>query len=155
MGLLVALGILLPIAELYVIVQVAIRIGVLNTLGLLILVSMIGVWLVKREGLGLLRRLQNQLAEGQLPGRELVDGFLLLFAGALLAVPGFITDVAGLLLLLPPVRFMVRTMLSRRFEAQVISGVGGFGRRARDGLGGSSRSQYYVIDEVDEGREGD
>ena len=108
--------VLLPIAELFVIVEVAIHIGVLNTIALLIVVSMVGGWLVKREGIGVLRRLQRTIDEGQVPHRELVDGFLLLVAGLLLLVPGFLTDIPGLLLLLPPVRALVRAGALRSFQ---------------------------------------
>ena len=65
-----------PIVELAVIVQVAGSTGVMNTIGLLVLVSLVGAWLVRREGLGILRRAQAELAEGRMPGRELVDGLL-------------------------------------------------------------------------------
>jgi UPF0716 protein FxsA len=97
-----------PIAELYVVIQVAQGVGVLNTIGLLILVSVVGAWLCKREGLGVLRRLQQAVDRGQLPHRELVDGALILFAGALLLTPGFLTDCLGVLLLLPPTRVLFR-----------------------------------------------
>jgi UPF0716 protein FxsA len=110
------LAVLLPLLELYVIVVVATQIGVLNTIALLILVSMVGGWLVKREGLSVLRRLQRTVDAGEVPHREVVDGFLLLIAGLLLMVPGFVTDIPGLLLLLPPVRAGLRVALLRSFK---------------------------------------
>jgi UPF0716 protein FxsA len=101
-------------------------IGVLDTVGLLLLSSIVGSWLMKREGLGVLRRIQSQLANGQVPGKELVDAFLILLGGALMLAPGFLTDVAGMALLLPPVRAAVRAMLRRRFTAKVFGpGSGG------------------------------
>src|SRR3954462_3281495 len=103
-----ALVIVLFIAELVVMVQVASAIGLLNTVVLLVLMPIIGIWLVKRAGLGVLRRLQTTVDAGAVPHKEGVDGFLLLFAGLLLVIPGFITGAAGLLLLLPPVRAGVR-----------------------------------------------
>ena len=99
-----------PIVELTVIVQVAGSTGVMNTIGLLILVSLVGAWLVRREGLGILRRAQAELAKGRMPGRELVDGLLVLLAGALMLTPGFVTDAVGLALLLPPVRAILRSV---------------------------------------------
>ena len=108
-----------PILELVVIIKVGAAIGVLNTLGLLILSSIVGSWLMKREGLGVLRRIQAQLAAGQVPGKELVDAFLILFGGALMLAPGFLTDIAGMALLLPPVRAGVRAVLRRRFTTRV------------------------------------
>lgn len=80
----------------------------------LILVSVAGAWLVKREGLGVLRRAQEHVRNGQVPGQELVDGVLILFAGALLLTPGFLTDLIGILLLVPPVRALLRATASAR-----------------------------------------
>ena len=112
------LFVVVPFVELYVIVQVAHVMGVIPTLGTLFLVSVAGAWLVKKEGFGVLRRARTRLDAGQTPGRELVDGVLILFGGALLLTPGFITDGLGILLLLPPVRAAVRASalhyLSRR-----------------------------------------
>ena len=125
------LVLLLPIVELIVIVEVAIQIGVLNTIALLIVVSMVGGWLVKREGIGVWRRMQATVADGQVPHREVLDGFLLLIAGFLLMVPGFVTDVPGILLLLPPVRALVRAGLARSLRKRTtfaVRFVDGFGR---------------------------
>lgn len=112
-----------PFVELYVILQVGHAIGVLNTIALLLLVSAVGAWLVKREGLSVLRRAQERAQAGAVPGKELVDGVLILFAGALLLTPGFVTDVVGILLLLPPVRALLRasvtSWLRRRAEFRV------------------------------------
>ena len=105
-----------PFVELFVILQVGHAIGALNTLALLILVSMVGAWLVKREGISVLRRAQERMAEGAVPGRELVDGVLILLAGALLITPGFLSDVLGVLLLLPPVRALLRGTVTRRLR---------------------------------------
>lgn len=109
-----------PIAELAVIITVGSEIGVLNTIALLILVSVVGAWLAKREGLGVLRRIQDQLDAGRMPGTELVDGFLVLFAGVLLLTPGFLTDCLAIALLLPPVRAVVRKTLRRYFVARIV-----------------------------------
>ena len=120
------------IAELWVMVQVAIRIGVLETIALLVLMPILGVWLVKRAGLAVFRRLHATLEAGGVPHKEVIDGFLLLLAGVLLIVPGFITAAFGLLLLVPPVRILVRTMLIRSFKARTSIAfrvVDGMGRR--------------------------
>ena len=114
LGPLILLFLALPIAELFVIIQVGHVLGVLDTLALLVLISVIGAWLVKREGLSVLRRARAQLDGGLVPGRELVDGSLILLAGALMLTPGFITDAVGLLLLLPPVRAGLRAAVRRR-----------------------------------------
>ena len=115
------LFLVVPIVELYVILQVAHAIGVLNTIGVLILDSIIGAWLMKREGLGVLRRLQTKLEGGELPGTELVDGFLILFGGALMLTPGFVSDIIGMIAILPPTRAVLRKVLAKRFRSAVIS----------------------------------
>lgn len=119
-ALLAVVFLIVPIAELAVIITVGSQIGVLNTIGLLILVSVVGAWLAKREGLGVLRRIQAQLDAGRMPGKELVDGFLVLFAAALLLTPGFLTDCLAIALLLPPVRAMVRRTMRRYFAARIV-----------------------------------
>jgi UPF0716 protein FxsA len=116
---LAVLFLVVPIAELAVLLKVGAAIGIANTIGLLILVSLVGGWLVKREGLGVLRRIQQQLELRRLPGAELVDGLLVLIAGALLLTPGFLSDIVGILLLLPPVRAVFRRVLRRRFERRI------------------------------------
>lgn len=114
MALLLVIFVILPIAELYVIIQVGHAIGVFDTIGLLLLVSLVGSWLVKREGLAVWRRFNEQVQAGMAPGNEIADGVMVLLAGALLISPGFVTDVFGVLLLLPPVRAVVRALLVRR-----------------------------------------
>jgi UPF0716 protein FxsA len=116
---LVLLFIGVPFAEIYVLLQVGHAIGVVNTLGLLVLISVVGAWLAKREGLGVLRRMQRSVDSGRVPGTELVDGFLILMAGALMLSPGFLTDILAVLLLLPPVRAVVRAELRRRVARRI------------------------------------
>jgi UPF0716 protein FxsA len=117
--LLVILFIGVPFAELYVLIQVGHAIGVLNTLGLLLLVSIVGAWLAKREGIGVIRRMQAALNAGRVPGAEIVDGFLILLAAALMLTPGFLTDIVAIFLLLPPVRAVVRRTLRRSFARRI------------------------------------
>ncbi len=116
LGLLFLLFLVVPFVELFVILQVGRAIGALNTIGLLVLVSVVGAWLVKREGLSVLARAQERVRAGAVPGREMVDGVMILFAGALLLTPGFLTDVAGVLLLLPPVRAALRATATRQLR---------------------------------------
>ena len=110
---------LVPVVELYVIVQVSHAIGVIDTLGLLVAVSLCGAWLVKHQGLSVWRRLNVSVSSGRMPTDELIDGFLVLLAGALLLTPGFVTDAFGLLLLLPPIRLLVRMAARRRYGHRV------------------------------------
>lgn len=119
LGLLVVLFVVVPIVELWVIIEVGQAIGAWNTIALLLLVSFVGAWLVKREGLGVIRRFRRQLDEGRIPGRELADGVLIIVAGALMLTPGFVTDVVGLLLLLPFTRAGIRRTVLRRLSSKV------------------------------------
>ena len=111
-----------PIVELYVIIQVAQVIGGWETLALLIVESILGAWLMKRQGRGVLARIQTSLDAGRMPTKELVDGGLILFAGALMLTPGFITDILGFFLLVPPTRALVRVALMRRFKDRLGTG---------------------------------
>ena len=123
-GLLALAFLIVPLLELAVIIKIGAAIGVLNTIGLLILSSIVGGWLMKREGLSVVRRMQASVAGGRVPGKEMVDAFLILFGGALMLAPGFLTDIAGMLLLLPPVRAGVRAVLRRKFAARVTGSPG-------------------------------
>ena len=116
LALLAVLFVVVPFAELYVIVQVSHVFGLVPTLLVLFGVSFVGAWLVKREGLGVWRRARAKIDNAEVPGRELVDGVLILIGGALLLTPGFITDTIGLLLLLPPVRAAIRAGSTRRLR---------------------------------------
>jgi len=102
MGALIFISLLaIPIAELYVIVQVGEAIGLPLTILLLIGVSVAGTVLLKREGAATYFRARDVLAQGRIPSKELTDGFLILLGGALLLTPGFLTDIVGLALILP------------------------------------------------------
>jgi UPF0716 protein FxsA len=107
-----------PLTELYLIVRVADGVGIPETILLLIGISVVGAWLAKLAGLGVLNRLQRTLRAGQVPSGELVDGGLVLFAGALMIAPGFISDGLAILLLLPPTRAVVRGIILRRLRTR-------------------------------------
>jgi UPF0716 protein FxsA len=106
----------LPFVEIYLAIQVAHHIGGLATIALLVVLSASGPWLVKRQGLGVWRRARARAAAGEVPGREATDGLFLLIAGVLLTIPGFLTAALGILLLLPPVRAILRGATGRRFR---------------------------------------
>ena len=114
----------IPIAELWGILQVADWVGVLNTIALLIAISIAGAWLLKQQGLATWARLQRTLAAGRMPTKEVTDGALILFGGALLLTPGFLTDIVGLILLIPPTRAAVkgifRPLLARWAERRFV-----------------------------------
>jgi UPF0716 protein FxsA len=111
---LVALFIIVPLAELYVILEVGDAIGVAWTILLLAADSLLGSLLLRSQGRSVWRRFNATLAEGRMPHREVIDGVLVVFGGAFLITPGFITDVVGLMLLLPPTRALIRRLVVRR-----------------------------------------
>jgi UPF0716 protein FxsA len=113
MFLLVALFIVVPIAELYVIIKVGEAIGLWPTLALLLADAMLGSLLLRHQGRGAWRRFNEAIAAGRFPGREVVDGVLIVIGGTLLLTPGFLSDIVGLLLLIPPTRALVRRVLRR------------------------------------------
>ncbi len=128
---LLILFIIVPIAELAVIIQVGQQIGVLWTIAILIADSILGSVLMRSQGRAAWRRFNVALQAGRPPAREVLDGVLVIFGGALLLTPGFITDIVGLLLLLPPTRAVVRRVLVHRFADRMIAsaarrGPGGF-----------------------------
>ena len=114
--------ILIPLAELAVLIAVGDVIGLVPTLVLLLVVSVAGAWLAKREGLAAWRRFQFALADGRMPTVEVADGAMILLAGALLLTPGFLSDVVGILLLLPPTRALARRLAPRLAERRLRRG---------------------------------
>jgi UPF0716 protein FxsA len=117
--LLLVLFIVVPIVEIFAIVQVGQAIGVWWTIGLLIADSILGSLLMRSQGRAAWRRFNAAIAEGRAPAREVLDGVLVIFGGALLLTPGFVTDVFGALFLLPPTRAVLRRVLVRRFAARM------------------------------------
>jgi len=135
LAILVLVFVVVPIVEIYVAVTVGHAIGALNTVGLLLLLSIVGMWLTKHQGLSVISRIRQQLEAGRMPTNELIDAGLVLVGGLLLIVPGFVTDALGLLLLLPPTRLLARGGVKRRFRGRVAY----FDGSRYDGLGGPRR----------------
>jgi UPF0716 protein FxsA len=141
---LVVIFILVPIAELYVIIQVGNAIGLVPTLILLLLDAVLGSMLLRHQGRAAWIRFNRALAEGRLPHKEVFDGVLVIFGGALLITPGFLTDIIGLILLIPPTRALVRAVSARFVRRRLALGgtwtVGAARRapRARPAPGGPS-----------------
>ncbi|MEU4194450.1 FxsA family protein [Kribbella sp. NPDC026611] len=114
---LIALALLVvPIAEIYVIIQVGQVIGGWPTVGLLLVESALGAWIVKREGRRAWNALQTALQTGKMPGRELTDGALVLIGGTLLLTPGFLTDILGFFFVLPFTRPLARRAVTSYFS---------------------------------------
>ncbi len=145
MPLLVLLFIVLPITELYVIIQVGGAIGILPTLALLIVGSLVGAALTRSQSRTAWERFNRALAEGRVPGREVFDGAMIIVGGALLLTPGFITDALGLALLLPPTRALLRKFLIRTAgrRTQTVWRVMPFGSPSRPGQRAPGRTHDW------------
>ena len=118
---LLALFIVVPLAELYVILKVGDAIGPLWTIALLAADSVLGSLLLRAQGRAVWRRFNETMASGRVPHREVIDGVLVIFGGAFLITPGFLTDIVGLVLLLPPTRAVVRRLLARRLGRRLVT----------------------------------
>jgi UPF0716 protein FxsA len=123
--LLVLIFIVVPIAELYVIIQVGEAIGVLPTIALLLADAVLGSMLLRHQGRAAWIRFNRALAENRLPHKEVFDGVLIIFGGALLITPGFLTDILGLILLIPPTRALVRAASARVVRRRLALGRAG------------------------------
>ncbi len=118
--------IVVPLAELYVLIQVGQVIGLLPTLAILLLDSIAGSLLLRSQGRAAWRRFSEAVAQRKVPARAVLDGVLVIFGGAFLITPGFITDIVGLLLLIPPTRAIARRVVVAAAGRRVIGGfVGG------------------------------
>jgi len=129
----------LPIAEIYVIVQVGQLIGILPTIAILLLDGFVGAAVARSQGRAAWTRFNLALAEGRVPARETVDGALIILGGALLLAPGFITDIFGFLLLLPPTRALIRGSVARLAGRRVSLGWTVLGGRPAPGPGTGPR----------------
>jgi UPF0716 protein FxsA len=119
---LLALFVLVPFIELYVLIELSSRIGALYTLGIVIITGIAGAALAKHQGLGVLRHIQTELSYGHMPADALFDGVLVLIGGILLLTPGILTDITGFLLLIPASRFLVKRHLKDWVNRKVQSG---------------------------------
>ncbi len=123
----------LPFIEIATFIVVGGKIGVLWTIGLVVLSSVVGVLLLRRQGFGAINRIRKEVAAGRNPGRELAHGAMIMLAALLLLIPGFVSDIIGLLLFIPPVRDLVSKFLTRRITvmSSFSASFGGFATRKR------------------------
>lgn len=128
--------IVIPIAELLLLFEVADLIGGLATLGLVIVTAFVGFNVLRIQGFSTLSRANQRMAGGELPGQEIVEGLLLAFAGALLLTPGLITDTIGFALLTPPIRRRLATRMMRNGTRFFVGGMGGRGTTFGGGFAG-------------------
>jgi len=144
MALLVVLFIVVPIAEIYVIIQVGELIGIWPTIGLILVSAFVGSWLLRSQGRSAWRRFNEALAHRRFPGNEVADGALIIVGGTLLLTPGFLSDLLGISLLVPPTRALVRRGLRRYMLGRfAFVSVGGF---PGGGPGANPASRPYDVD---------
>lgn len=143
--LLIVAFIVVPLAELALIIEVGQALGLLPTIAILLADSVLGGILMRAQGRAAWRRLREAMQTGRVPHREALDGALVIFGGALLLTPGFITDVVGLLLLIPATRAVARRLAARIIARRVVIGVAGAaGRSGRDSGPSGARRPYDV-----------
>jgi UPF0716 protein FxsA len=128
---LIAIFIVVPLAELYVILRVGDAIGWLPTIAILAADSLLGSWLLRSQGRAVWNRFNAAIGAGRVPHGEVIDGVLIIFGGAFLITPGFLTDVIGLLLLLPPTRAAFRRVARRSIERRAVVSAATAGRTRR------------------------
>lgn len=141
---LVLLFVIVPLVELAVILQVGSVIGTWWTIGILVADSVFGAVLMRTQGRAAWRRFAGAARAGRPPAREVIDGALIIAGGALLLTPGFVTDILGILLLLPPTRAVLRGMLARKLTHRMIVSMTSARRAPRtrpDDVDGSASSR--------------
>ena len=150
-----------PLLEIFVIISIGQVIGGWQTVGLLLAMSVLGTYLVRREGASTWRELQRALTAGRIPSRELADAALVLVGGTLLLTPGFLTDIVGFFLIVPFTRPLARRLLTRVLARRLtVVGVGGLS--GLTGMGGAILARFrspasakrpdtkmFIIDEFD------
>ena len=122
MGRLLFIFILIPTIELFLLVEIGKRIGTLNTLLLIVVTGVVGAWLVRLQGLQVLSKIRRETSEGTVPAGALVDGLIILIAGAVLMTPGVLTDIFGFLCLVPAFRNALKQQVKSRLESAAQSG---------------------------------
>ena len=127
---LLLLFIVVPAVELILLIQMGRWIGTLPTVGLIVVTGIVGAYLTRQQGVQVLRRAQQEAQSGQVPGGALLEGAMILVAGAVLMTPGVLTDAFGFLLLIPQTRKLLRGVVWRQIQRFIENGrirVGGFG----------------------------
>ena len=113
---------LVPVIELYLLIRIGTVIGVFETIMVVIVTGIIGAWLARREGFQVLMGINSSLNRGEVPARKLIEGVLIFIGGALLLIPGFLTDIVGFSFLIPFFRNILTAMLIKHFKRNVRKG---------------------------------
>jgi len=152
MRFLLLLFVMLPIIEITVLIKVGTRLGALPTLALLFLSAMAGLYILRRQGVSTLLRINQRLAVGEVPAREMLEGVVLAVGGALLLIPGFVTDVFGLLCLIPGVRQrLALALIERAMVAPATRGRAPFSTNPMGSSGGPASNPPNRVPKTIEG----
>ncbi|SHH96975.1 FxsA family protein [Ferrimonas marina] len=135
----------MPIVEIYVLIQVGNAFGAMTTIALVLLTAAVGASLVRSQGLSTMMNVQQRLNQGELPGQQIVEAMLLAVAGVLLVTPGFVTDLFGLLILTPATRAPIARYLMARMQLRVVHG-GGMGAGFGGGFGAGPQQPPFGDD---------
>ncbi len=119
---LLILFVIVPVTELYILIEVGKKIGGLTTIGIIILTGIIGAYLVKGQGFMILKKIQSDLNEGIIPGDSLIQGAIILAGGIFLLTPGFVTDIIGFIFLIPVSRRVVKKYLLKWLKGKIKEG---------------------------------
>ena len=109
----------IPFVEIYLLMKVGYCVGALNTLAIVIVTGLLGAWLARMEGIRTAMRVRESLRRGELPAEEMLDAVLIFMAGVVLLTPGFVTDVAGVTILVPKTRYIFKRWLRKKFDEWV------------------------------------
>lgn len=153
LGRLLILFLVTPVVELALLIQLGEYIGFWPTIGIILLTGLTGSYLAKREGLSVWRRFNERMKIGELPGKELLDGVIILMAGALLITPGVLTDVVGFIGLIPFTRSILRKHVNRRIQKGIERGSLRLGFGGFQSFGGSDFGEFGGTDSGDIGGE--
>ena len=110
---------LIPLIEIYLLIEIGSRLGAFNTVLIVILTALLGAWLARLEGSKTMTKVRESLNRGELPAEEMLDAMLIFVAGIVLLTPGFVTDLVGLGILVPQIRYWFKRWLRKKFDAWV------------------------------------
>jgi len=119
---LLILFVIIPVTELYILIEVGKRIGSLTTISIIIFTGILGAYLVKNQGFMILKKIQNDLNDGIMPGNSLIQGAIILAGGILLLTPGFVTDILGFIFLIPVSRNLIKKYLLKWLKGKIKEG---------------------------------
>ena len=150
-SLLLLLFLAVPVAEIYVLIEVGRRIGSLATIFLLVFTAVLGALLVRMQGMNTYIQIQQAMSQGRMPATEMIEGIMIMVAGVLLLTPGFVTDAVGFLFLVPAARRgLIGVLLGRQIQESINSSAGAVFQDRPGGESGSRNGGRVIEGELDD-----